>query len=72
MLIGQICTQQELTLEVKRWKARWELYPTDHVKPSYLCETLEQKKTKKKTIKKNKNISASHPLQQQPKDLSAF
>ena len=32
-------TQQEFTLEVKRWKARWELYPTDQV--SHLCETLE-------------------------------
>jgi hypothetical protein len=26
MLIGQ--TQQEVTLEVNRWKARWELYLT--------------------------------------------
>jgi len=34
-------TQQEFTLEVKRWKARWELYPTDQVRPSHLCETLE-------------------------------
>ena len=34
-------TQQKFTLEVKRWKARWELYPTDQVKPSHLCETLE-------------------------------
>jgi hypothetical protein len=34
-------TRQEFTLEVKRWKARWELYPTDQVKPSHLCETLE-------------------------------
>jgi hypothetical protein len=31
--------------------ARWELYPTDHVKPSYLCETLEQKKNTKKKQK---------------------
>ena len=58
-------TQQEFTLEVKRWKARWVLYPTDHVKPSHPCETLEQDKQKQK-------ISASHPLQQQPKDLLAF
>ena len=34
-------TQQKFTLEVKRWKARWELYPTDQVRPSHLCETLE-------------------------------
>ena len=34
-------TRQEFTREVKRWKARWELYPTDQVKPSHLCETLE-------------------------------
>jgi hypothetical protein len=34
-------TRQEFTLEVKRWKARWELYPTDQVKPSHLCETLQ-------------------------------
>jgi len=34
-------TLQELTLEVKRWRARWELYPTDQVKPSHLRETLE-------------------------------
>jgi hypothetical protein len=34
-------TQQEFTLEVKRCKARWELYPTDQVRPSHLCETLE-------------------------------
>jgi hypothetical protein len=33
-------TQQEFTLEVKRWKARWELYPTDQGRPSHLCETL--------------------------------
>ena len=25
----------------KRWKARFELYPTDQVRPSHLCETLE-------------------------------
>jgi hypothetical protein len=29
------------TIEVKRWKARWELYPTDQINPSNLCETLE-------------------------------
>jgi hypothetical protein len=34
-------TQQEFTLEVKRWKARWELYPTGKVRPGHLCETLE-------------------------------
>jgi hypothetical protein len=34
-------TRQKFTLEVKRWKARWELYPTDQVRPSHLCETLE-------------------------------
>ena len=34
-------TRQEFTLEVKRWKVRWELYPTDRVKPSHLCETLQ-------------------------------
>ena len=34
-------TQEEFTLEVKRWKARWEIYSTDQVKPSHLCETLE-------------------------------
>ena len=34
-------TQQEFTLEVKRLKARWELYPTDQVRPNHLCETLE-------------------------------
>ena len=26
-------TQEELTLEIKKWKARWELYPTNHVRP---------------------------------------
>jgi len=34
-------TPQEFTLEVKSWKARWELYPTDQIGPSHLCETLE-------------------------------
>ena len=34
-------TQQEFTLAVQRWKARWELYPTDQVIPNHLCETLE-------------------------------
>ena len=34
-------TQQEVTLEVNRWKARWELYPTSKVRPCHLCETLE-------------------------------
>jgi hypothetical protein len=34
-------TQQEVTLEVNRWKARWELYPTGKVRPGHLCETLE-------------------------------
>ena len=34
-------TREEFTLEVKRWKARWELYPTDQVKQFHLCETLE-------------------------------
>ena len=34
-------TQEEFTFEVKRWKARWELYPTDQVKPIHLCGTLE-------------------------------
>ena len=29
-------TQQEFSFEVKRWKARWELYPTDQVRPSHL------------------------------------
>jgi hypothetical protein len=28
-------TRQQFTLEVKRWKARWELYPTDQVKPKF-------------------------------------
>jgi hypothetical protein len=44
MLIGQ--TQQAVTLEVNRWKARWELYPTDKVKtrPSLLdIGTCKQK-----------------------------
>jgi hypothetical protein len=31
MLIGQI-----FTIEVKRWKARWNLYPIDQVKPFHL------------------------------------
>ena len=35
-------TQQEFTLKVKRWKTSWELYPTDQVRPSHLCETLER------------------------------
>jgi len=64
-------TQQQFILEAKRWKARWELYPTDHLKPSHLCETLKNKQTNKQT-KTQKNISVSHPLQQQPNDLSAF
>ena len=34
-------THEEFTLEVKRLKARWELYPTDQINPSNLCETLE-------------------------------
>jgi hypothetical protein len=34
-------TQQEITLEVNRWKARCELYPTGKVRPGHLCETLE-------------------------------
>jgi len=34
-------TQQQFTFEVKRWKAKWELYPTDQVRPSHLCETSE-------------------------------
>jgi hypothetical protein len=38
---ADVQTQQEFTLEVKLSKARWELYPTDQVKPSHLCETLE-------------------------------
>jgi hypothetical protein len=33
-------TQEEFILEVKRWKARWELHPSDQVKPFHLCETL--------------------------------
>jgi len=34
-------THEEFNLEVKRWKARWELYPTDQINPSNPCETLE-------------------------------
>ena len=34
-------THQEFTLEVKIWKARWEWYSTEQLKPRYLCETLE-------------------------------
>ena len=34
-------TREEFTLEVKRWNVRWDLYPTDQVKSSHLCETLE-------------------------------
>ena len=34
-------TQQEFTFEIKRWKARWELYTTDQVKPIHLCGILE-------------------------------
>ena len=34
-------THEEFTLEVKRLKARWELYPTDQINPSNPCETLE-------------------------------
>ena len=33
-------THKEFILEVKRWKGRWELYPTDQINPSNLCETL--------------------------------
>ena len=57
-------TQQEFTLEVKRWKTRWVLYPRPcKTKPSLRDIGTRQKK---------KIISASHPLQQQPKDLLAF
>ena len=38
---GDLQIQQEFTLEVKRRKARWELYPTGKVRPGHLCETLE-------------------------------
>ena len=34
-------TRQEFTHEVHRWKARLELYSTDQVRPSHICETLE-------------------------------
>ena len=34
-------TLEEFTIEVKRWKSSWELYPTDKVKQLHLCETLE-------------------------------
>jgi hypothetical protein len=50
-------TRQEFTREVKRWKARWELYPTDKVKPSHLCETLELLKMFKKCIVALLNLS---------------
>ena len=33
-------THEEFILNVNRWKARWELYPTDQIKPNNLCETL--------------------------------
>ena len=33
-------THEEFTHDVKRWKTRWELYPTDQINPSNLCETL--------------------------------
>ena len=33
--------QQQFNLEAKGWKARCELYPTDHLKPSHLYETLK-------------------------------
>ena len=68
-------TQQEFTLEVKRWKARCKLYPTDKVKPSHLCETLElvnEKKGINISIVFWKFILQCHHLQKQPKDLSAF
>jgi hypothetical protein len=71
-------TQQEFTLEVKRWKARWELYPTDQVRPSHLCETLElvNKKIYPHLLYFENlsciNTTKCHPLQQQPKDLSVF
>ena len=47
-------TQQEFSFEVKRWKARWELYPTDQVNPSHLCEALER--VKKKLVFRMLNI----------------
>ena len=28
-------TQEEFTLEVKRWKSRWEVYSTDQVKQNH-------------------------------------
>ena len=34
-------THEEFILNVNRWKARWELYPTDQINPSNLCQTLE-------------------------------
>ena len=30
-------THEEFILNVNRWKARWELYPTDQINPSNLC-----------------------------------
>ena len=39
--IADLQAQQEFTLEVKRWKTRWELYPTGKVRPGHLCGTLE-------------------------------
>jgi hypothetical protein len=37
---GQICKlKKSLHLKAKRWKERWELHPTDQVKPFHLCTT---------------------------------
>ena len=33
-------THKEFILEVRRWKSRWDIYPTDQINPSNLCETL--------------------------------
>jgi hypothetical protein len=31
-------TLEEFVFGVKRWKARWELYPTDQINPINLCD----------------------------------
>jgi hypothetical protein len=41
MLRADLHTQEEFTLQVKRWKSRWELYSTEQVKQNHLCETFE-------------------------------
>ena len=37
----KLANSARVWLEVKRWKAGWELYPTHQVRSIHLCETLE-------------------------------